>query len=181
LFVCSLSNVVFSNVEPVTFRLAAGKAVLIGGLARIELIGDSRPFLFTFFVANGIKLHMTDSSKVDEFIQKHIGTILVPPLGGLDRLEQFGGLDSHVIDVEGTGWKEAAADITLTGLGWVAVTGAGMATVKVSVPKGVTVSLRPPLMPFDIWESTAKYTGSRAVRKTTKTKYGKKRKGVGRN
>lgn len=99
----------------------------------------------------------------------------------MDRLEALGGFDAHEIDVEGTGWKEASADITLTGLGWVAVTGAGTATVKVTVPKGVTVSLRPPLMPFDIWDSTAKYTGSRAVRKTTKTKYGKKRKGVGRN
>lgn len=171
----------FSNVEPVTFRVAAGKAVLVGGLAKLELIGDSRPFLFTFFVANGIKLHPTDSSKADEFVQKHIGEMLVPPLGGLERLKQLGEFESHTIDIEGAGWKEAAADITLTGLGWIAVTGAGVASVRISVPKGVNVSLRPPLMPFDIWDSAAKYTGSRAVRKTTKTKYGKKRKGVGRN
>jgi hypothetical protein len=177
----SIWLLLLSNVEPITFRVAAGKAVLVGGLAKIELIGDSKPFLFTFFVANGIKLHPTDSIRASEFVQKHIGTILVPPLGGLERLEQLGDFESHVINVEGSGWNEAAADITLTGLGWVAVTGAGVATVRVSVPKGVTVSLRPPLMPFDIWESTAKYTGSRAVRKTTKTKYGKKRKGVGRN
>jgi hypothetical protein len=145
-------------------------------LARIELLGDSKPFLFTFFVANEIKLHPTDACRADEFIQKHVGELLTPPLApGTERMEQIGEFEDHVIDIEGSGWKEAAADISLTGLGWVAVTGAGTATVKVSVPKGVGVSVRPPLMPFDVWEATAKYTGGKAVRK------GKGRKGVGRN
>jgi hypothetical protein len=172
----------FSQVEPITFRVSSGKAVLVGGLAKIELIGDSKPFLFSFFVANAIKLHPTDSNKADEFIRKHAGEMLVPPLPpGPERMKQLGEFETHVIDVEGAGWKEAAADITLTGLGWVAVTGAGIATVRISVPKGVGVSLRPPLMPFDIWETTARYTGSRSVRKSTKSKSGKRRKGVGRN
>lgn len=96
-------------------------------------------------------------------------------------MNQLGEFETHIINVEGLGWKEAAADISLTGLGWIAVTGAGTATVKISVPKGVGVSLRPPLMPFDIWQSTAKYTGSRSVRKSTKTKHGKRLPGVGRN
>jgi hypothetical protein len=96
-------------------------------------------------------------------------------------MDQLGEFEEHNIVVEGTGWKEAAADITLTGLGWVAATGAGTAQVRVRVPKGVGVSLRPPLMPFDVWDSTAKYTGSHSVRKSSKTKSGKRRKGVGRN
>ena len=104
-------------MEPVTFRVASGKAVLVGGLAKIELIGDCKPFLFTFFVANGIKLHPTDSSRANEFVQKHVGHILVPPLGGLERMKQLGDFESHTIEIEGTGWKEAAADISLTGLG----------------------------------------------------------------
>jgi hypothetical protein len=108
---------------------------------------------------------------------------LTPPLGGAERLESLGEFEDHVVDIEGTGWKEAAADITLTGLGWVAVTGAGTATVKISVPKGIGVSVRPPLMPFDIWEAAARYTGTHAVRKMPKRVSGKakQRKGVGRN
>jgi hypothetical protein len=169
------------EVEPVTFRVAAGKCVLIGGLARVELVGDCKPFLFTFFVSNDIKLHPTDSSRADEFIAKHVGEVLTPPLApGPERMEQIGEFEDHIIDIEGSGWKEAAADISLTGLGWIAVTGAGTAKVKISVPKGIGVSVRPPLMPMDIWESTAKYTGGRAVRKSTKTAGGKRRKGVGR-
>ena len=107
--------------------------------------------------------------------------MLTPPLEpGPERMEEIGEFEEHILDIQGMGWKEAAADISLTGLGWVAVTGAGSAKVKVSVPKGIGVLVRPPLMPFDVWEVAAKYTGGRAVRKSSKTKTGKRRKGVGR-
>lgn len=169
------------RVEPITFRVAAGKCVLVGGLAKIEVIGDSKPFLFTFYVANDIKLHPTSSERADDFIKKHAGGMLTPPLEpGPERMSELGKFDSHVLDIDGVGWKEAAADITLTGVGWVAVTGAGTVKVKLSVPKGIGVSVRPPLMPFDVWDVASKYTGSRATRKVSKSKSGKKRKGVGR-
>ena len=169
------------RVEPITFRLESGKCVLVGGLAKIELVGDSKPFLFTFFVANGIKLHITNGNKAHDVIMKHAGEMLTPPLPpGPERLAEIGEFEDHIVDVEGMGWKEAAADISLTGLGWVAVTGAGMAKVKVSVPQGIGILVRPPLMPFDVWEVASKYTGGRAVRKSSKSKTGKRRKGVGR-
>lgn len=63
---------VHRKVEPITFRVASGKCVLVGGLARIEVIGDTKPFLFTFFVANDIKLHPTSSDKADTFIETHV-------------------------------------------------------------------------------------------------------------
>lgn len=170
------------QVEPITFRIATGKCALVGGLAKVELIGDSKPFLFTFFVANDIKLHMTDSARADEVIEKHVGKMLTPPLEpGPERMEAIGEFEYHDITIHGEGWKQAAADITLRGLGWVAVTGAGSARVRIGVPKGMGISVRPPLMPFDVWEATAKYTGGRAVRKSGKSRSGKRRKGVGRN
>ena len=162
--------------------MPSGKCVLVGGLAKVEVIGDSKPFLFTFFVANEIKLHPTDSVKADDFTKKHVGTLLKPPLEpGPERMEQLGEFEYHKVDIEGNGWKQAAADITIRGLGWVAVTGAGTAKVRIGVPKGIGVTVRPPLMPFDVWEATAKYTGGRAVRKSGKSRSGKRRKGVGRN
>mmetsp|Transcript_6484 Transcript_6484/g.16017 ORF Transcript_6484/g.16017 Transcript_6484/m.16017 type:complete len:762 (+) Transcript_6484:241-2526(+) len=169
------------QVEPITFRVAAGKCVLVGGLAKVEVIGDSKPFLFTFFVANDIKLHPTDSNRAQSFVEKHTGTLLTPPLApGRERMEQIGEFDYHTIEIDGAGWKEAAADITLTGLGWVAVTGSGRVKLRIGVPKGIGVSVRPPLMPYDIWEVAAKYTGAKAIRKPSKAKGGKRRKGVGR-
>lgn len=170
------------QVEPITFRIASGKCCLVGGLAKIELIGDCKPFLFTFFVANEIKLHMTDSERADEVTANHVGKMLTPPLEpGPERLQEIGEFEYHEIDVQGEGWKQAAADITLRGLGWVAVTGAGVAKVRIGVPKGIGITVRPPLMPFDVWEATAKYTGGRAVRKSGKSRSGKRRAGVGRN
>lgn len=183
---CMISSLVllislYRQVEPITFRVASGKCVMVGGLAKIEVIGDTKPFLFTFFVANDIKLHPTDSSRADDFAAKHTGTLLTPPLEpGPKRREEIGEFESHTIEIEGAGWKEAAADITLTGLGWIAVTGAGRAKLRISVPKGIGISVRPPLMPYDIWEVAAKYTGAKAVRRPTKSKTGKRRRGVGR-
>jgi hypothetical protein len=166
-------------VEPITFRVSTGKCVLVGGLAKIEVIGeDTKPFLFTFFVANEIKLHPTDSDRSEEFVNKHLGGMLTPPL---EKREESWEWEHHDVDIDGAGWKEAAADITLRGLGWVAVTGAGTAKVRITVPKGIGVAVRPPLMPFDVWEVASRYTGGRAVRKVRKSKHGPKRKGVGRN
>lgn len=151
-------------------------------MARVELVGDCKPFLFTFYVANEIKLHLTSSSKADDFISSHVGKLLTPPLEpGQARLEEIGEFEYHELEIQGEGWKQAAADITLRGLGWVAVTGAGRAKVRIGVPKGIGVSLRPPLMPFDVWETTARYTGGRSVRKSGKSRTGKRRKGVGRS
>ena len=77
---------------------------------------------------------------------------------------------------EGKGWKESAADITLRGLGWVSIVGAGTASINVRVPKGVGVDVRPPLMPFDHWQYTGKFTGGRAINRTGYTKGKKKTK-----
>jgi len=170
-------------VEPVTFRVATGKCVLIGGLAKIEIIGDeTKPFLLTFYVSNDIKLHPTDSARADAFRAKHSGTpMLSPPVAQpMATMDMDGALEYHEVEIAGAGWKEAGADIAIRGLGWIAVTGSGKAKVRVGVPKGVGVSVRPPLMPFDIWESAARYTGGKAVRKAGTGKFGKKRRGVGR-
>lgn len=178
-------------VEPITFRIESGKCVQIGGLARIELTQDSKPFLFTFFISNEVKLHVTDSTKANDLIFKHLGNMLTPPLllnnddnDNVDkiqeRLDKLGEYKYHDLVINGQGWKEASADIALRGLGWVAVTGPGTANVRVSVPKDIDVTVRPPLMPFDIWRTTARYTGSKAIRKGGKMMSGKARSGVGR-
>lgn len=180
MLLCKLTSLLCETsrqVEPVTFRIEAGKVVLVGGLVKIELMEPSKPFFFTFFAANEIKIHPTKADRVEELLSEHVGTMLTPPLPpGPERMQQLGVFEDHIVEIEGQGWKEAAADITLTGLGWVSVTGVGVAQVRISVPKGIGVMLRPPLMPFDIQDSTARYTGGRAVRRNTKGK-----RGVGRN
>jgi len=163
------------QVQPVTFRVAPGKCVLIGGgLATIEILPPSKPFLFTFYISNEVKLHPTDSAKMNETIQKQVGKLLVPPLdpNRLNAIIGENNLDQTDLIIEGCGWKEASADVAIRGLGWIAITGAGKARVRVGVPHGIGVSVRPPMMPYDIWDNAAKYTGGKAVVK-------KRRGGIG--
>lgn len=49
-------------MDHVTFRVGEGKVVLMGGLARVEVM-KGRPFLLTFFVSNDVRLHPTDTKR----------------------------------------------------------------------------------------------------------------------
>lgn len=63
---------------------------------------------------------------------------------------------------------QAAADVVIAGLGWVSVTGAGPVTLRVWAPRGVLVMAREPLLPYESWETTAKFTGGATVKKGRK-------------
>jgi hypothetical protein len=44
----------------------------MGGLAIIEHT-EGKPFFFTFFISNEVKLHPTDAVNAQNFLSKHIG------------------------------------------------------------------------------------------------------------
>lgn len=58
-------------------------------------------------------------------------------------------LTRHRFIINCLNFKTAAKDICIHGLGWISVTGKGECTFDVIAPKGVEVSLRNPLMPFE--------------------------------
>lgn len=64
--------------------------------------------------------------------------------------------------------KQSAADVVIAGLGWVSVTGAGPVTLRVWAPRGVLAMAREPLLPYESWETTAKFTGGATVKKGRK-------------
>ena len=117
-------------INPITLRVVEGKTILIGGVARVELLeviiclicsifcfnwgngskicfvktvtdnfsfcfrgnrfiaslfdlflffSQGRPFFFTFFTSSEVKLHVTQTVKVEDFIQKHVGELVLPP------------------------------------------------------------------------------------------------------
>eukprot|EP00903_Cladosiphon_okamuranus_P021077 g19362.t1 len=156
------------KVDHVTFRLGEGKAVLMGGLARVEVV-TGRPFLLTFFVSNDVRLHPTDTRRVDDMLSQHVGKgqMIFPPFEP-ERLEELGALAPTDFDIVGAGWREAAADVVIAGLGWISVTGAGPVTLRVWAPRGVLVMAREPLLPYESWETTAKFTGGATVKKGRK-------------
>eukprot|EP01042_Synura_sphagnicola_P001100 gene1100-1238_t len=156
-------------INAVTIRLEEGKCVLIGGLARVEL-AKGLPFFFTFFVSNEIRLHPTDAARADEFIKKHTGKLVFPP-DTFERVEELGPYETIEFEIQGEGWLKSRQDIVISGLGWLSVTGSGQCKVRVTVPSGTSVAVRPSLMPYEAQHNTAKFTGGRLVKKGKSSSY----------
>ena len=156
----------------------------VGGDESFELVVDSDEllasetplgaFFLTFYVAPTLTLHPTSSKNADAaFREKHAGGLLSPPFDS-ERVAELGDFESHTVEIDGRGFEGAAADVTLAGLGWLAVYGSGRCSLRVSALPGVAVATREPLLPFeDLRRTTAKFTGGRVLRGQSKAK-GKK-------
>ena len=59
---------------------------------------QGRPFFFTFWVSNEVKLHPTDASRVDEVTREHIGAFVDPP-SSLERLKELGEFEESDFEV----------------------------------------------------------------------------------
>lgn len=75
--------------------------------------------------------------------EKHLGERLVPPLRS--HAASFPQLEPHDITVSGDDWTRSSTDLAISGLGWVGVGVSGSASLRVWVPPGVGLTLRPPL------------------------------------
>ena len=151
--------------EVITLRVEEGKSVLLGGLAQLHM-RSGRPFQFTFYLANAVKVHPTATVKVGATLEKHVGGLLSPP-ASRERLDELGAFREETFTLKGRGWDEVATDLVLPGLGWVSVTGCGECTVGVSVPESVQVTRREPMLPDGrtFRKTQVKFTGSKLTDK----------------
>eukprot|EP00871_Galdieria_phlegrea_P001379 jgi/Galph1/2241/GphlegSOOS_G872.1 len=156
------------RVRVVTFRLHEGKCIHLGGIARIEML-EGKPFFFTIFASNEIKVHPSDSKKAEELLETHAGGMLKPP-SSWRRLKELGAWKAKEFELEGVGWLQSSHDIVITGLGWVSVTGCGKLRVRCVAPQGVGVYLREPMAPFEVLKGVSRYTGSKAYSGNTETR-----------
>ena len=103
----------------------------MGGLGRFDFVaGDKQGF--TAYFDNELKLHRTKLEGASDFYDKHIGSLLVPPVG--KEKEEFPALVKHEFTIKDK------TDIVFSGLGWIRVN--DRAKVAAWAPKGVDVVLR---------------------------------------
>ena len=163
-------------ITAVTYRLKEGQCLLLGGLARIDLV-SGRPFFFTVYASAAVSHHVSNSQRMDgeegaEAMLRLIEQGKLSPPFTTERFQQLGlsRAERLLFELQGRGWMEAGADIVFPGVGWVAVTGAGQLTVRASIAGTESVQgedeqrrlpfAREPLMPFDARTSTTKFYGA---------------------
>jgi ribosome biogenesis GTPase A len=163
-------------ITPVTYRLKEGQCLLLGGLARIDLV-SGRPFFFTVYASAAVSHHVSSTQRMDgeegaEAMLRLMEQGKLSPPFTAERFHQLGlsRAERLLFVLQGRGWLEAGADVVFPGVGWVAVTGVGQLTVRASIAGTEAVEgeeeqrrlpfAREPLMPFDARTSTTRFHGA---------------------
>lgn len=138
-------------IVPRTFVLKPGMSLFVGALARIDFLQGGKSCWFSVMASSRVPVHITSTEKAASIYEKHAGhALLGVPVGGSERMERFPALVPEDLVMEGRGYLEAAADITLSSAGWVAVTAVSGERVELRVhgPAAAGFGLRaPPLLP----------------------------------
>ena len=136
------------RLTPRTYRAEIGSTIHIGGLARIDVIDSpQRTVYLTVWASNKVNTHYSRTGKdADAFLEKHGGSKMTPPIGEL-RMQNFGKWGYRTLNVYGEEWQASTRDISIAGLGWIAVGCNGNASFRVWTHEGVQVVTREALIP----------------------------------
>eukprot|EP00898_Chlorokybus_atmophyticus_P007144 jgi/Chlat1/7430/Chrsp6S07450 len=128
------------KLKPRTFRVQVGSCVHVGSVARLDVIAAPGSSLYlTLWASADVACHMGKIEGAGELLQNHGGSTLQPPIGDYERLTQLGSWVWRDLQISGDSWKQSTTDISIAGVGWVAVAVAGDATVRVFTYEGVAV------------------------------------------
>lgn len=119
------------EIKAKTFQLKSEQTLFIGNLARVDYINGPANS-FSVYRNHHLNVHRTKTANADEFYDKHYNGLLAPP--ELEEAYLSTNYDTHEFTLD------EASDILISGLTFVAV--AKSAKVKVTVPKGVNVTVR---------------------------------------
>uniref|UniRef100_A0A1A7W6R6 Nitric oxide associated 1 n=2 Tax=Iconisemion striatum TaxID=60296 RepID=A0A1A7W6R6_9TELE len=138
-------------IVPRTFVLKPQMSLFVGALARIDFLQGGKSCWFSVLASSRVPVHITSLEKADGIYEKHAGRALLGvPVGGTERMGSFPSLVPQDVCLEGRGYLDAAADITLSSAGWVAVTAIAGDQVQLRVhgPAAAGYGLRTsPLLP----------------------------------
>lgn len=172
-----LVNVVPNRLlRPRTLILSPGKTLLIGGLARLDLLemNKDRPVWVTVFTNSSLPLNVMETERTEEFMEKMRGkAVMGAPIGDSTRLSSLPPMEGRVIEVEQSETmrrerKErdesliGLADIVFSSIGWAMVsTHARKVSFSASLIGGRGLSVRdPPILPYAALLRGARIPGS---------------------
>ncbi len=122
-------------IKPQVYQLNPKQSLFIGGLAIINFLeGEKSSFVLNF--SNGLIIHRTKLANAMEFYNEHIDDILKIPTP--EERERLGSLKVTKFDFDGK------KEISISGLGFIGLTGKGK--VSVLTFENVGVTMREPLI-----------------------------------
>lgn len=116
-------------LKPVTYQLKPGQTLFITGLARVDFVSGA-PSSFTVYAARDVYIHRTKTENANDFYEKHIGELLVPPSDN----EKLPDLKAQTFK------SKDKSDLLLGGIGFVTVP--ANIVVKTYLPGGIGQGIR---------------------------------------
>ncbi|MBM6753946.1 ribosome biogenesis GTPase YqeH [Lactobacillus alvi] len=119
------------EIKPHTYQLSDEQTIFLGGIGRFDYLKGPKVGVVAYF-ENNLVLHRTKYQNADQFYQRHLGDLLVPP---------HPGNESQIPPLVRYEFKtRQKSDLVFEGLGWITVP--ANVTVAGWAPKGVAVLLR---------------------------------------
>ncbi|CAI2329324.1 unnamed protein product [Caenorhabditis sp. 36 PRJEB53466] len=151
-------------LKPRTALVKPGESLLIGGVARLDIIDSQHGnVLLTTFANEQLPLNVMETKEVEEFWRRWLGTrALVVPHGNTKRMAEWPGLGGgRVFEMKGRR-DEGCCDIVLSSIGWVMVTAEKDVTLNAFSPdsKGLTARVQP-ILPYSAALRGKRIPGSR--------------------
>jgi len=141
-------------IVPRMFILRPGKTLFVGGLGRIDYVEGYSFIRLTVFASSLLPITVLDTVKAAEVYAQGLGTaVLGVPFGDPSRLKLFPPLKPTPFRIEGVGQGTCAADIVLSSLGWLSVSGSYGSCIELDVhtPGGKGLYCRrPSILPMAV-------------------------------
>lgn len=136
------------TLKPRTFRIAPGQTVLLGGVARFDVLSAPAATIYlTLWASADIVTHFGKTEAATEKQAQHAGSRLTPPLGDAKRMKRLPQLVPTNVAVSCTSFRASGTDVAVAGLGWVGVAAAGDVQLRVWALDGVAITTRDAMVP----------------------------------
>jgi len=143
-----------SRVVPRLYRITPGKSVLFAGLARVDILTAAEGSVnLCIYASRKLLVHPTSIEKADILMKYDRGTKLQPPIT-LHRASEL-PLTARDWTIIGNSLKKAVVDLVFLGIGWIAIATEGEIKMRTYAPKGVEVTVRDSMMPFEVGNTKA--------------------------